>query len=437
MVAHYESYSTMLNRTLRVSLLSLLLAVAAVQPWASSLRASDRAKPSEALREVEAQQRKIEREFERDLKAGRAQPEELNERLEVLVQLAAERAARFKIADWKEDELFALATLYQWAEQFALAAEAYRAYLSGNTKADDAINARVSLIRALIETERLEEAAKLLTELRRPAPGNPALIVTRVALHKDLAVAFRDRRQYEQAAAQAEAGFRLIERSVPGRLLEPLLREARDRDQAALAALAVTSLTALGRQAEASAFAAQIARQLNREPRMRFIYESELVSARLIHNPAPELKVTRWLGGPPLKLSELRGKVVLLDFWAMWCGPCIVAFPHLRALQEKYASRGLVLIGVTRFYGRSDKETDLSLEQEWKSLQEFKQRHGLNYSIAVAGQDDLSNDDQFGVITLPTVVLVDRQGDVRFIKRGAGDYRHLEKLVSKLIAETQ
>ncbi len=427
----------MLNWIPRVSLLGLLLVVAAAQPWAPSLRASDKAKPSEALREVEAQQRKIEREFERDLKAGRTQPEELNERLEVLVQLAAERAARFKIADWKEEELFALATLYQWAEQFALAAEAYRTYLSGNTKADEAINARVSLIRALIETERLEEAAQLLTELRRNAPANPALTVTRVALHKDLAVAFRDQRQYEQAVAQAEAGFRLIERSVPAQLLEPLLREARNRDQAALAALAVTSLAALGRQAEASALAAQISRQLNREPRMRLIYESELVSARLIHNPAPELKVIRWLGGPPLKLSELRGKVVLLDFWAMWCGPCLVAFPHLRALQEKYASRGLVLIGVTRFYGRSDKEADLSIEQEWRSLQEFKQRHGLNYSIAVAAQDDLTNDDQFGVITLPTVVLIDRKGDVRFIKRGAGDYRHLEKLVSKLIAEAQ
>ena len=49
-------------------------------------------------------------------------------------------------------------------------------------------------------------------------------------------------------------------------------------------------------------------------------------------------------------LNQYKGQVVLLDFWAVWCGPCIATFPHLREWQEKYSARGLVIIGMTRHY---------------------------------------------------------------------------------------
>jgi hypothetical protein len=107
----------------------------------------------------------------------------------------------------------------------------------------------------------------------------------------------------------------------------------------------------------------------------------------------------------------------------------------LREFQTKYAGKGFEVIGVTRFYGRSDSEEDLSREQEWKSLQNFKGKHKLGYSIAVGKLDDPTNDDRYGIAGLPTVILIDRRGNVRQIKRGAGEYRKLEKQIETLVNE--
>src|SRR5438445_2375247 len=62
----------------------------------------------------------------------------------------------------------------------------------------------------------------------------------------------------------------------------------------------------------------------------------------------PALEVKGWLntGGKPVKFEELRGKVVVLDFWGVWCGPCRKAVPHLKELYEKHKDDGLVVIGV-------------------------------------------------------------------------------------------
>lgn len=397
-------------------------------------------KPSEALREVDHRQQEMGKTFDREVKAGRAKPGAWEAQLESLKRLAAERAARFKVSEWAGKELYALGTLYQWAEQFAPAAEAFRAYLKEGATGDEATGARVSLARALLETERVDEAASVVIELERRLPPNSVrdqeLLVTRVALHKDLALAFRDREKYALAAAEADVGYRLIKRTGRGDDMEPLLREGRDHDYGALAALAITSYTRLGKKAEADAFTRQLERDLTLQPKLRQIYEAELASAQLIGSITPELKVSRWLEAQPMTLASLRGKVVVLDFWAMWCGPCVTAFPHWRELQQKYESRSLMVIGATRFYGRSDKEDDLTREQEWQSLQAFKQQHELRYPVAVGASDDLTNDERFGVITLPTVVLIDRQGKVRLIKRGSGDYRKLDQLIAKLIAES-
>ena len=125
----------------------------------------------------------------------------------------------------------------------------------------------------------------------------------------------------------------------------------------------------------------------------------------------------RWLDGSPetksKPLAELRGKVVLLDFWAMWCGPCAAAFPHFREFQAKYGGKGLEIIGVTRFFGRSDGVEDLSREQEWKALLTFKTKHRLNYPLVVGKLDDITNDERYGIAALPTIVLIDRRGNIR------------------------
>lgn len=92
---------------------------------------------------------------------------------------------------------------------------------------------------------------------------------------------------------------------------------------------------------------------------------------------------------------------------------------------------------MTRLYGRSDNEDELSREQEWKSLQNYKRRHQLNYPFAVGKMDDTTNEERYSVAGVPTVFLLDRRGHVRHSQRGVGEYRKLERQIKRLLDEQQ
>lgn len=440
----------MLKRILLLTQLSLLSLFAA----APGLRAQggQGGKPSQALRQVVEQQRKLMEEHERNVERSMERlssssgsdaapvfapdPDEMDE---ALIKFAAQCAAGFKIGDWKGEELYALASLYQIGERFASARDAYRAYLSENPRSRTAPSARVGLIRALIETEQLEEAWKRLAEMELTFVEGPSVVLARIGLRKDLAMALRDRGVYERAAELAKRGYLLADMFTQSRRVGPNLIETVERNQIIMAALAVASYERAGRKKEAADLnRVALDFDFNRQPELRAVYENELAAARLIGTPAPELEVSRWIEGKqgaPKGLSELRGKVALLDFWAMWCGPCVVAFPRLREFQSKYADRGLEIIGVTKLYGRSDTEESLAREQEFKSLQNYKAKHQLTYPFAVGKMDDVTNEERYGLAGIPTIILIDRSGVVRHVKRGVGDYRKLEKQIEKLIGE--
>lgn len=428
------SFPTSIGERLTISACCLLFLLTSLLP----LRAASLAdKPSAVLNELRKTRQKISEDFRRDLEKQTARPDDAEARLEPLIKAAAARSAQFKIAEWKGEELYALATLYDWAEQFDRASEAWRAYLSGGeTKRDKEINARASLVRALIEQEKFDDADLALQQLDFSGPafqeGYEALIVTRIALRKSLAVAYRDREQYEKAARQARTGYNLMWRTGPRETMEPLLREQRDHDQAELAAIVITSLERLGKTAEATSFARAATPYGAGE---KSVFEQEMTAARLINGKAPGLLMQKWAGTAQLKSEDLRGKVLLLNFWAMWAIPSHAALPFLRDYHQRYADKGLTVIGLTHFYGRSDKESDLSVEREMQALQAFAREHQMTYPLAVSSADDLTNEDRYSVISMPTIVLIDRKGRVRMIRRGTGNWRTLEKQITKLLEE--
>ena len=76
------------------------------------------------------------------------------------------------------------------------------------------------------------------------------------------------------------------------------------------------------------------------------LFESPLYWANAATTQAPDWQL-KDLDGKTVKLSDFKGKVVILDFWAIWCGPCRVQIPVLKALQEQYAAQGLTVVGVS------------------------------------------------------------------------------------------
>ncbi|MEZ6105541.1 MAG: TlpA disulfide reductase family protein [Pirellulaceae bacterium] len=118
---------------------------------------------------------------------------------------------------------------------------------------------------------------------------------------------------------------------------------------------------------------------------------------------------------------------MLIDFWAVWCGPCIATFPHLREWNEQYAEQGLVTVGVTRYYKydwdeaaqRPVAKGELSAEAEHRALEEFASFHELKHVFAV--MDDTQLQEFYGVTGIPQAVLIDREGRVRMIKVGSGE----------------
>jgi thiol-disulfide isomerase/thioredoxin len=149
---------------------------------------------------------------------------------------------------------------------------------------------------------------------------------------------------------------------------------------------------------------------------------------------APELKVAKWIGRQPLTLADLRGQVVLLDFWATWCAPCIAAIPQMKELHEKFKDKGVVVLGVTKYYGYAEGHP-MNPVQESAFLETFKKDKALPYPFAVA--DDDVNAIKYAVSAIPTTVIIDRKGIVRFIGTGyaAGADKRVTDLLEKLTEE--
>lgn len=398
-------------------------------------------RPSDALRQVNNQQRKLAEEAARKFTEARrkgaptsAQTEEREAMQETVRQVAIQRAAPFKASDWKGEEVLALIQLYQLGEQYPQTIEACRLFLKEPSDLETISNVRLTLLRALIETGRIDEAVKSLNETRAFFTGrNDFSLPARIGAYKSLAEVLRARGQSEDALRFARDAYGYAQ----GMLAEETRwRESVEPLRASLAALIVVLLEQSGKQKEAGEFHQRVLKEDFDAPSpARDAYQAELRATRLIGTAAPELTAARWLENGPLKLSDLRGKVVLLDFWAMWCAPCVAAFPHYRKLQSDYAAQGFQVIGVTRFFGRSDEKDDLNREQEWQALQAFKRKHQLNYPLVAGKLDDVADEERYGVTGLPTAILIDRQGRVRELRRGGGNYRQLARRVARLLEE--
>jgi len=125
-------------------------------------------------------------------------------------------------------------------------------------------------------------------------------------------------------------------------------------------------------------------------------------------------------GGESVTLSDLKGKPVLLVFWATWCGPCRRELPALKKLEEEYGPKGLRIVAVSIDY-----------RQSRKSVAAFKKRYDIPYRV-VWDEDSLVS-EKYGVSAVPTNVLVDPQGIIRSRRHRLA--ASLEELIKQYLSE--
>ncbi|HVP55184.1 MAG TPA: TlpA disulfide reductase family protein [Candidatus Eisenbacteria bacterium] len=135
-------------------------------------------------------------------------------------------------------------------------------------------------------------------------------------------------------------------------------------------------------------------------------------------NVAPDFTVTD-IEGKKLSLSDYRGKVVLLDFWATWCSPCREEIPHFVDMQNQYGPQGFQVIGI-------------SMDDDVKPVREFYQQFKMNYPVAIG--DDKLAESFGGVLGLPVNFIIDREGRIHAKHLGATEASVFDGEVSDLLA---
>jgi peroxiredoxin len=138
---------------------------------------------------------------------------------------------------------------------------------------------------------------------------------------------------------------------------------------------------------------------------------------------APDF-ILKNLNGDDVQLSQFRGKVVLIDFWAIFCKPCIIALPKIQEIHEKYNNKELVVLAI-------------NVSEEKNKIQEFIEENDYTFQVLL-GSGNMNVQKNYGVINIPHTYIIDKQGKVAYshIEYGPNNEKQLVTEIYKLLKET-
>ena len=236
-------------------------------------------------------------------------------------------------------------------------------------------------------------------------------------------------KRYDEALAYANRTYAIVEEQLKTRKLD---------DEARLpialgAAIDVTALATAGQGGRSDAIL-YLRRELD-------TYKGTSMVERLNKNvnllglegtPAFPLDSVKWIGAPPPSMAALKGKPVILYLWAHWCPDCKIQGPILESLLEKYKATGLTLVAPTKFYGYVAKREPARQEEELAYLTGIRDSvYPWMKTTPVPISDQIFA--QYGVSTTPTLVLIDRAGNVSKYNPGRLTAEQLEPLIQAIV----
>lgn len=341
------------------------------------------------------------------------------------------------------EDVYYLGMLYYTAQNEDSALETMRRYLSGTTSAANAQLARAVIVLYTTRKNLVPEAELAVEAYAKNQPQN---LTEWFGMETLIADALKKTKDYKGMAKHAQEMMKVAKL-----VMADKTASFSRRDDMLFKAVSYQSeaYVNLGRKEDALAAVADMRRlalaipsaSLLRLTNIRLAGLDKTIDPRGIFNEAPattpalpELIANQWIDQTPVKLSELRGHVVLLDFWAPWCPPCRYTFPKLQRWHASYKDKGLVILGVTNYSGDIDGRRATRIE-ELAYLKTFKKRNRLPYGFVVA--DSSANDSNYGVFSIPISFLIDRRGNIRFIALGAGEAElaGLDEMIEKVMAE--
>ncbi|MCA1625918.1 MAG: redoxin family protein [Acidobacteria bacterium] len=392
-------------------------------------------------------------------------------------QLAAKYAAALSTRQNLAGADFYFLGMLNWlAENSEKASDAFQKFLATeNPAVEKAQTARSVIVVVSARQKKFDEAEKLLAEYLKT---EPIKLSERARMESELAKNYQEEKTFDRAGAHAEEAFRatkavfkdsssrargLNELLDAGVTLFEIYKEG-GKQKETENALEDLRKTAVQVESTALYYVAldeniKYLIETNRKPLALQMYSNALSQAtkdftpkplqedilrrlkkrekqyKLLGETAPEfVSINRWLPGEVKTLTNLRGRVVLLDFWATWCAPCLDAFPSLTEWHQTFQKDGLEILGITRFYGEAEGfKVDNAAEIDF--LTRFKKANRLPYDFVVA--KDVTNQQTYGATGIPTTVLIDRKGVIRYIETGSstGREEEIREMIVKLLAE--
>jgi thiol-disulfide isomerase/thioredoxin len=360
----------------------------------------------------------------------------------VAAKYAVEVAAR---PDLQGPDLYYLGLLYSTAEDDDKVLESMKRFLAAyppDQKGEMIQYARGYVVAESARHKQLPDAEQYFALWLK---GSPAIPEQQPILENALAAAYFKSGQYEPAVKHAQSAFDILKSLKPGSIAEKRERERTYMNLVEVLALSYKrskntekALDVLA-EARAQSFALPSANLYRKV--MDFVEGGGFSEKKLMQkvesiptaDAAPLIKIDEWIGQEPATLDKFRGKVVLLDFWATWCGPCISTFPRLRGWHKKYAGNDFVMVGVTQYYGSQDGKKMSNL-QELDFLKTFREKYKLPYAFGIVGAGEAS---KYGINAYPTTILLDRNGVVRYIGIGSGaeESSNLEDMIKEVLKE--